>query len=200
MARTGLAVGAAVVVVALLPTVSCSSRAANEAPPAGSAPTKVAPSTTATLNPETSLERRTRLDQEAAVKAYRAALAESDRLFLMGGAEKPSKKLKLFATGRYLDLVAGGLAEVKANEWHGTAPTKVIYAAAQGSGARITHIKACEDVSKARLLDKKGRDRTPAGHRRYVQAYTLSKTSDGWKVSDLDSRPVPNFAGYGCEL
>ncbi|HYP46065.1 MAG TPA: hypothetical protein VEQ66_12800 [Propionibacteriaceae bacterium] len=198
MARKGLAVGAAVVVVALLPTVSCSSRAPNEAPPAGSAPTKVAPSTTATLNPDTSLERRIRLDHEAAVSAYRTALAEVDRLFIVGGATQPTNKLRKVATGNYLQFTMETLRALKEDDLHGIGTTKVVFAAAQGSSGSTIHVKACEDITDALILDDDGKRQRLPDKRLFVQDYTVSRTREAWKVSDLTSKPVASFDSYGC--
>ena len=89
--RRGLVtVGAAVACCAL--TAACTSE---PAPGATSSPTPV--STTPT---ESQIERQMRLDYEAAEKAYRANMAEQDRLVLRhGGADESNSCTQATATG-----------------------------------------------------------------------------------------------------
>lgn len=141
-----------------------------------------------------------RIDQEAAVTAYRKALTEVDRLFGVGGAKQPTILLKSVTTGKYLAFTMRSLRTVKRERWHLSQPTLVVYAAPQGWSASSVRIRACEDATKVRILDRKGRDRTPDTSRRYVQDYTVIRTSAGWRVYDVDSQPVSSFDNYGCSL
>lgn len=187
-------VAAVATVACVLPTGSCSSVEGEAPQPSSSSVASPQPTV------ETTLERRTRLDQQAAVRAYRAALAEVDRLFVAGGASTPTPKLRAVTTGEYLQFTMRSLRKVKENDWHGTGVTTVVFVGAQGWSKSAVHLKSCEDLAKARLLDRQNKDRTPPGDRRYVQDYTIIRTSSGWKVSNVESRPVASFETYGCAL
>lgn len=139
-----------------------------------------------------------RLDQEAAVKAYRAARTESSRVSVAGGATQATEKLKAVATGKYLDFVVTGWRRAKEQGLRTTQPGEIVYAAAGGWSATEIHVKACEDVTKVKVVDGNGRDRTPKGERRYVQDYTVVRSGNQWKVTDIASTPVQSFQDYGC--
>src|SRR5918993_2333631 len=68
-------------------------------------PSSASPTPSATPT-ETEIERQQRLDFEAAEKAYRASIAESNRLHQQGGMEPISSALRKVATGKYLQLEA----------------------------------------------------------------------------------------------
>ena len=141
-----------------------------------------------------------RLDQQAAVSAYRVAEQESFRLGVAGGASKPSTVLKSVAMGDYLDFVMDGLRGAKEGKLRLKGSGNVVYAAALGWHATVIHVKACEDVTRVLVVDEGGENRTPSGHRRYVQDYSLAKTKEGWKVSAVESLAVASFETYGCDL
>lgn len=132
------------------------------------------------------------------MKAYRDALAESDRIYLAGGADGLTKAMRAVATGSYLELTKQGISIAHAHGWRLSQPGKLVYVAPQGWSPSKIHLKACEDGSKARILDNKNRDRTPPGSRRYVQDYTVVKTASGWKVAAVETREVLSFRQYGC--
>src|SRR3712207_1938418 len=68
------------------------------------------PSPTPSVTPtETDIERRMRLDWEAAERAYREATSESDRLARIGGVRNASPKLKQVAAGDFLNLAVENL-------------------------------------------------------------------------------------------
>lgn len=140
-----------------------------------------------------------RLDQEAAVKAYRAALTEAERIAMRGGAVEATPALSAAATGDYLRLVLKAWRLAFDEKLRPTAPIEVTYAAAEGWSPSEIHIKACEDLSKVKILDRKGRDRTPTGPKRYVQDYTVVKSGNAWKVSDVSTERVDSFEDYGCK-
>lgn len=169
---------------------------------AGNTPTPVPPTTvtTAATPSETDLQREMRLDGEAAVRTYRSAIAVTDRLYSGGGVTTAPSELTAVATGRYLDVTMSGLKLLKRNGWHTSKPATVLGAYAQGWSQGKMTVKACEDVTKVRVLDAAGRDRTPKGDRRYVQSYTVIRAKGVWRVSDLESQQVKSFDTYGCNL
>ena len=98
-----MSVGAAVACCAL--AAACTSE-----PAPSSAPSSSPAATTPT---ESQIERQIRLDYEAAEKAYRANMAEQDRLYQAGGSEKTTPELKATATGSYLRITLDSLREVR---------------------------------------------------------------------------------------
>ena len=61
---------------------------------------------------ESQIERQMRLDYEAAEKAYRANMAEQDRLVQAGGANESDSCTQSDATGEYLRSLLQSLREV----------------------------------------------------------------------------------------
>ena len=132
------------------------------------------------------------------MKAYRALDAEVERLGVSGGTTRPSTALLSVAMGDYLDFVMGDLRHAKQSGWRLSGPAAIVYVAPVGWAPSLVHVKACEDNSKVRVLSKGGKDRTPTGHRRYVQDYEVTKTRAGWKISGVESIAVASFDTYGC--
>ena len=83
-----------------------------EPPPTGPTPAST-PTPSATMPTESPVEREQRLDFEAAEKAYRANVAEQDRLYRKGGASKATSALKATATGEYLRFTVEDLRAIK---------------------------------------------------------------------------------------
>src|SRR5687767_8008563 len=92
--RTGAAIAACVMVAACTPEPS------PVVTPTPSPPTSSSPTASPTPT-ESAIERRMRLDYEAAEKAYRANMAEQDRQSQLGTAKK-TRALTATATGNYL--------------------------------------------------------------------------------------------------
>jgi hypothetical protein len=132
------------------------------------------------------------------VIAYRAARAESSSGSMAGGAARATATLRATATGEYLDFVVNSWRRAKDKGLRTTQPGEIIYAAPEGWSATEIHVKACEDVTRVKVLDRRGRDRTPTGYRLYVQDYTVVRSDDRWKVAKLESNPVRSFEDFEC--
>ena len=188
--RRGLVtVGAAVACCAL--TAACTSE---PAPGATSSPTPV--STTPT---ESQIERQIRLDYEAAEQAYRANMAEQDRLYVAGGGAKATPALKATATGSYLKITVKSLDEVRRLGWHAVGNTKIV-GVVHDKGWKDGRVRltSCEDNEFVRFVDESGRDVTPEGLALYVQALTVMKEGGRWKVSTALTTKVETLEGQSC--
>ena len=67
-----------------------------------------------------------RLDYEAAEEAYRANMAEQDRLYQAGGAVEATRVLEATATDSYLRISLKSLRDVHEAGWRATAGTKIV--------------------------------------------------------------------------
>lgn len=165
-------------------------------------PTPVVSSTSATPSAsptETDIERQQRLDWEAAEKAYRTAIAESDRIAQNGGASKPTQLLASVATGKYLDAQVGSLKYLKSRGWRVKGSIKIVGVRRVGGwSARQLQLLTCEDNSTWRMLDAKGTDVTPAGDEDYIQSLTVTKVDNKWKVSALRTDEIPEVSSKDC--
>ena len=140
------------------------------------------PSTHATP-PETAQEREMRADQEAAMKAYTTASKEADRLAMAGGATKPTKTLLATTGGFYLDVQMDGLKAFKENGWRADGlPTNAVVAEGGWSPDNLG-LTACEDTSKVKILDKKGKEVFKDRDTRYVQTLTATKKNGVWRIT-----------------
>ncbi len=83
-----------------------------------------APTSAATTPPESQIERRMRLDYEAAESAYRSAVAEHDRQAQLGIAS--ASKLKQTATGVYLDFSLRSLRRSRDAGWRANGETRIL--------------------------------------------------------------------------
>jgi hypothetical protein len=161
--------------------------------------TTATPSTTPSATPtETDIERRMRLDFEAAEKAYRASVAEQDRLSRLGVA-RASPELKRTSAGEYLQFALLGLREIEKSGWRTIGGVRIVGIARGGWQERQVRLVACEDGSEVKLVDKTGRDVTPKkAISTYVQNLTVVKYGNDWKVSDVRSKGVKTFEGAAC--
>ena len=187
--RGFVSVGAVVACCAL--AAACTS----EAPPV------ITPASTsaATTPPESQIERQIRLDYEAAEKAYRANMAEQDRLYKVGGAIRATPVLKATATGSYLRISLESLRDLRKSRWHATAETRIVGVVRDG-GWRNDRVglTSCEDNDIVRFVDASGRDVTPKGVALYVQALTVVRKGSQWKVSRALTTKVNTFEGQPC--
>jgi hypothetical protein len=166
---------------------------ADPAPPSAPAPTQAA-STPA----ESQIERQMRLDYEAAEEAYRANIAEQDRIARAGGVYRPTAALKVTAEGEYLSAAVRSLAYIKKNGWHGTGSTTILGVARVGWQDKRVSLLSCEDGSHLRLIDDKGNDVTPKGDSRFVQSLTAVERAGRWRISAFESKGVKAFEGESC--
>jgi hypothetical protein len=157
------------------------------------------PTPAATMPTESQIERQMRLDYEAAEEAYRANMAEQDRLYKAGGAVEPSAVLEATATGSYLRISLKSLRDVHDAGWRTTAGTKIL-GVVRDAGWRRDRVglTSCEDNEIVRFVDKSGKDVTPLGPALYVQALTIVRVSGSWKVSAAMTRKVKTFEGQPC--
>ena len=146
---------------------------------------------------ETQQERTMRLDKQAVEKAYLTANAEVDRLAMAGGATKPTKVLRATTDGFYLKVQMAGLKVIKENGWRADRPAVVSVSTNGGWSPTSIGLTACEDSSKVKLIDGKGKEVAKARDRRYVQTLTATKEGGVWKITDGESKAVKSFANEG---
>ena len=166
--------------------------------PAPSATASPTPSATPT---ETEIERQQRLDWDAAERAYRKAVAESDRVARAGGATEPTQALTAVTTGNYLKLQQQILNDLKERGQRVTGGVTVVYVGRDG-GYRPDRLRlvTCEDNSTWRILNRANRDVTPTPQLDYVQSLVVTKVKDAWKVSDGTTRQVKDLPKQECRL
>ena len=159
----------------------------------------LSPTPAATTPSESQIERRMRLDYEAAERAYRINMAEQDRLYKAGGAVDATPVLKATATGSYLRISIKSLRDVYHSGWRATAGTRILGVVRDGGwkGDRVG-LTSCEDNEIVTFVDKSGQDVTPDGPALYVQALTIVRVDRSWKVSSAMTRKVKTFEGQPC--
>jgi hypothetical protein len=156
------------------------------------------PTPAATTPTESQIERQIRLDYEAAEKAYRANIAEQDRLYRGGGSRRATAALKATATGEYLKITVGWLRDFRKSRLRAEGSSKVVGVERNSWKDGRVGLIACEDGSVVKIVDRLGRDVTPPEHRRFVQSLTVVRTSGRWKVSKQTSKSVSDFRGVLC--
>jgi hypothetical protein len=156
------------------------------------------PSPAATTPAESQIERQMRLDYNAAERAYRANIAEQDRLARAGGVRQPTAALKSTAEGEYLSAALTSLAYIKKNGWHGAGNTTILGVVHVGWQAKRVRLVSCEDGSRLRLLDHSANDVTPKGDSRFVQSLSVVRRGGRWRVSAFESKSVKVFEGEQC--
>jgi hypothetical protein len=156
------------------------------------------PTPAATTPTESQIERQIRLDYEAAEKAYRANIAEQDRLARAGGVNKATPVLESTAEGEYLSAALGSLAYIKRKDWHGSGDTSIVGVVQVGWQEKRVRLMSCEDGSGLRLLDSAGTDVTPKRDARFVQSLSVVQRAEQWKVSTFESKSVKVFEGEPC--
>lgn len=176
------------------PTPSLEPPSSTSAPSASVSPAPSAPPT------ETEIERRQRLDWEAAERAYRTATAESDRLAVQGGVREPTKKLRRVATGEFLDLTMQNLRLLQSRNWRFKGGVTVLAVRREGGwSAGVLSLVACEDNSSWEVIDTNGRVVTPEGRSDYIQTLIVKKAGRLWKVTDLTTQKVSNVSEGNCQ-
>jgi hypothetical protein len=187
--RGFVSVGAVVACCAL--AAACSP---DQAPASTPSPTLVT-----TTPAESQIERQMRLDYEAAEEAYRANMAEQDRLYKAGGTVEATPLLDATATGSYLRISLKSLQDVREAGWRATAGTDIVGVVRDGGWkSGQVGLTSCEDNEIVRFVNKSGKDVTPDGLARYVQALTVVRESGRWKVSAASTTKVKTFEGQPC--
>ena len=188
--RPGLVtVGAAVACCALV--AACTSE-----PTSVTTPSLTPPAKTPT---ESQIERQMRLDYEAAEEAYRTNMAEQDRLYKSGGTLRSTPALKTTATGSYLRISLQSLRDVHKAGWRATAGTRIVGVVRNGGWkSDRVGLTSCEDNEIVHFVNRSGKDVTPKGLALYVQALTVVRKGERWKVSTALTTKVQTFEGQPC--
>ena len=190
--RIGAAIAGCALVAACTP---------NQPPAVTPTPTPAAtPSPTPSATPtETDIERRMRLDFEAAERAYRTSRSEQDRLARLGSAAA-TPTLRRTSTGEYLEFALSSLQRIKNSGWRTVGGVKIVGIARGGWQSNRLHLTSCEDGSSIRFIDESNKDVTPDNPvRTFIQEFTIIKVDGDWKVSELRSKRVESFDGAPCE-
>ena len=189
--RIGAAIAGCALVAACTP----------DQPPTVTPTPTATPSATPSATPtETNIERQMRLDFEAAEKAYRTAIAESDRLAQSGGARKPTAVLKGSATGDYLRVLIADLRTFESRGWRLKGGVTILNVSRSGGWTSTKlELTACEDNSTWKVLDQKGQDVTPKNQPDYIQSLTATNSQGVWKISDSSTRKVANVERSDCQ-
>lgn len=192
MVKKRFAVGGCGLLLAALLVGGC-------APAPGPTPT-ASPSPSASPTPtENAQERRQRLDFEAAKKAYLTAGAELGRLAMKGGTTKATKILRATTMGEYQRVQMADMKYLYDRGWHADRPAVISVSATGGWSPKELQLTACEDATKVRLLDERGREVAEDRDRRLVQELTATKVDGTWKISSLTTKTVETFANEpGC--
>jgi hypothetical protein len=174
-----LRAAAAAVVACLLPLAACTDGS-------GGGPSPSPTPTYQPSRPETSLERQTRLDFEAAEKSYRAFIAEYNRLARAGGAKNATPKMKEYAAGPFLDFYVDLLRSMKERQVRNTSGVQIGYVRRGGYGTTELTLEVCEDGSENKVVGKNG-EQISTGQIGLRSIY--AKKVDGrWKAWDGDER------------
>jgi hypothetical protein len=158
----------------------------------------LSPTPASTTPIESQIEHQMRLDYEAAEKAYRANIAEQDRLANAGGVRRATAALKSTAEGEYLSFTVASLALIKRKGWRGRGSTLILGVVHIGWQEKRVRLMSCEDGSRLRLFDDSGKDVTPKGESRFVQSLVVVQRAGQWKVSAFDSKSVNALEGQPC--
>lgn len=150
-----------------------------------------------TKSTETAQERQMRTDQEGAMKAYLTSSREADRLAMLGGSTKPTKVLQATTGGAYQEAIMNALKTFRENGWRTDRPSEDAVIADGGWSPGKVGLTACEDSSKVRFLDKKGKEVFKDRDRRYVQTLTATQVDGVWRITDGESKAVKTFEHEG---
>ena len=176
--RGFVSVGAVVACCAL--AVACSP---NQAPASTPSLTPVA-----TTPAESQIERQMRLDYEAAEKAYRANIAEQDRLYQAGGIAKLQPLTQSDRNRRHISgLPLQSLRAFKKAGWHATGVDDDRGRRANGGWQENeVGLTSCEDSSRHAVLRPIGQGRDASRNRRLCAG--ISKSCN-WMVDGRYRRP-----------
>jgi hypothetical protein len=182
-------IGAAIAGFALVAACTPDPEPTTTSTPASPSTASSTPSATPT---ETEIERQQRMDWEAAEAAYRAAVAETERLARSGGTKKASSDLKAVATGDYLEPHSQS-SDVRRAAWRLDGFISVV-----GSPLRRWTPDGLA-LLPAKTIDLEG-TRSPRAEMLLPRTSpitsrrcTVVKISNLWKVSDVVTRRSPRF-------
>jgi hypothetical protein len=106
---------------------------------------------------ETQLERQTRLDFEAAEKAYLAFKTEYDRLAVSGKSDKATRVMTDNAAGPYLKVMTGFLSQTIRAGQRQQGEVRVAYINRGAYSPEQLNLLVCEDGTKVKTLDRNGK-------------------------------------------
>ena len=155
------------------------------------------PTPLATTPRESQIERQMRLDYEAAELAYRANIAEQDRLYQAGGADRGhSCARRRPLTGSYLRITLKSLRDVHDAGWRRHGDTKILGIVRDGGwkGDRVG-LTSCEDNEIVTFLDKSGKDVTPGGLARLRSGADHCQGKRKLESVGSDDKEGKNFRG-----
>lgn len=190
--KTRAAAGAAALTLTVSALSGCQWLAEQTTP---SFPPQTKPTSSAST--ETAQERQMRLDQEAAVKAYLTSNKEFDRLLMAGGASKASGVLRATTGGSWQKAMVDALEAIQERGWHTDRPSTQVVSANGGWSPTELGLTACEDTSKVKFLNKKGKEVFTDRERRYVHTLTAAKVGGKWKIVKGESKAVKSFEHEG---
>ena len=152
-----------------------------------------------TTRVETGAEKRTREDFASAEATYRASVAEQNSLYAIGGASKATTEIRRTASGSYLELIVTSLRTLKTNGWYAKGEPKISKLSPTLWRENAVTLVACEDASAVKLIDKSGKDVTPAGDRLFVQTLQVLRSDGIWRVDGIKTLQVTSFDNQaGC--
>jgi hypothetical protein len=164
----------------------CSLAAACTQPPTPPAPTPT-PAPASTSPSETQLERQTRLDFEAAEKAYLAFKTEYARVATAGGTTQATDAMRATAAGPYLSVMTDFLAQTKAAGKRQEGAVRVAYIRRGAYSPQQLNLDVCEDGTRVRNVTKDGH--VSKGIVAEITIY-LRPIDGHWKLWDGDDKKV----------
>lgn len=164
----------------------CSLAAACTQPPKPQEPTPT-PAPASTSPSETQLERQTRLDFEAAEKAYLAFKTEYDRLAISGRSDKPTKVMTDNAAGPYLRVMTKFLSQTVNAGQRQQGEIRVAYMNRGAYSPQQLNLLVCEDGTKVKTVDEEGN--ASKGVAAKITLY-VRPVNGRWKVWNGDDEVV----------
>ena len=155
----------------------------DDPPPA--VPSANVPSPTPTENAQ---EREERLAYEAAEKSYREFRAEFYRVLRAGGSRSATAKMRSTASGPYLKYFTELAQAYKGERARSTGTEVTRFVRPQGYSSDNLVLDVCEDSSKVRDFDRKGKQ-TGTGQIRTARL-EVRKLNGTWKIWDGTGKKV----------
>lgn len=136
-------------------------------------------------------------DYAAAEKAYRANVAELNRLGHEGGATKPSDALKATSEGPALKTSMELLRQLRSEGLRVKGNTDVVGISQTGWKPDELYLSGCEDITSVRLYDG-SKNVTSKGPKFYLQRLTMRKTGASWRIYDETTEQLKSLDGQTC--
>ena len=159
---------------------ACTQPSAPQEPTATPTPASTSPS-------ETQLERQTRLDFEAAEKAYLAFKSEYARVAMAGGTNRATEAMRATAAGPYLKVMTDFLSQTKAAGKRQEGEVRIAYVRRGAYSPQQLNLDVCEDGTRVRNVTSDGH--VSKGIVAEVTLY-LRPVDGHWKLWDGDDKKV----------